>query len=208
MYIPKIYRIEDIEVIEDFIRANGFATIVSPAESHPIATHIPLDLQKDGHGNRLLTGHVSKGNPHWKQLERNPKILAIFLSNIHSYISSSWYNHPNVPTWNYMSVHASGTVSLLEGDQLRESLKRLTNKYEKNSEHPVSFETLPPPVQRQINGVVGLEIRVEKLECAFKLSQNRSREDLENIISHLKLKEGAGSRLMAEVMEKEILSHE
>jgi transcriptional regulator len=208
MYIPNIYQIEDAAVIENFIRANGFATIVSPTNTYPVATHIPLDLQIDEQGNRLLWGHVSKGNPHWKQLEHTPQVLAIFLSEVHSYISSSWYNHPNVPTWNYMSVHASGTASILEGENLRKSLSRLTKKYEKDSEEPVSFESMPPSVQRQINGVVGLEIRIEKFECAFKLSQNRNREDLESIISHLKLKDDAGSRLMAQIMEKEILNNE
>ncbi len=134
--------------------------------------------------------------------------MAIFLSEVHSYISSSWYNHPNVPTWNYMSVHASGTASLLDGENLWKSLSRLTKKYEKDSQEPVSLESMPPSVQRQINGVVGLEIRVEKFECAFKLSQNRNKEDLESIISHLKLKDDSGSRLMAQIMEKEILNDE
>jgi len=208
MYIPKIYQIKDAAIIENFIRANGFATIVSPSDTHPIATHIPLDLQIDEQGEPLLWGHVSKRNPHWKQLENTPKILAIFLSEVHSYISSSWYNHPNVPTWNYMSVHASGTASLLDGENLWKSLSRLTKKYEKDSQEPVSLESMPPSVQRQINGVVGLEIRVEKFECAFKLSQNRNKEDLESIISHLKLKDDSGSRLMAQIMEKEILNDE
>jgi transcriptional regulator len=205
MHIPKIYRIEDQEIIKDFIRQNGFATIVSSVHSCPVATHIPLDLQQNGSGDQVLWGHVSKGNPQWKEFVKNPKVLAIFLSHIHAYISSSWYNHPNVPTWNYMSVHVTGTVSLLEGEKLWDSVRKLTDKYEKDSEQPVSLDRLPEQVQRQMNGLVGFEIKIQKMDCAFKLSQNRNREDLENIISQLNLREDASSKLMAEVMQEKVI---
>lgn len=206
MYIPKIYRIEDNVVIEEFIRQNGFATIISSTNSHPAATHIPLDLQVNETGEKALWGHMSKGNPHWKKFEKNPKVLAVFMSHIHSYISSSWYNHPNVPTWNYMSVHVTGEISHIEGEKLWESVRRLTNKYEKDSEHPVSLDTLPASAQKQMNGIVGFEIKIETMACAFKLSQNRNVEDLKNIIHQLHMKEDITSKLMAEVIENKVLS--
>lgn len=205
MYIPKIYRIEGHEVIEEFISKNGFATIVSPTNSYPIATHIPLEMQENEAGEKVLWGHVSKGNPHWKELEKNPKVLAVFLSHIHAYISSSWYTHPNVPTWNYMSVHVTGTVSLLEGEKLWDSVRKLTDKYEKDSEHPVALDTMPESAKKQINGIVGFEIRIDNVECAFKLSQNRNEEDLRNIIRQLNLREDVSSKLMAEVMNEQVL---
>lgn len=207
MYIPGIYRIKDHKVVEEFIRQNGFATIVSPGDLYPVATHIPLDLQVNEKGEQVLWGHVSKGNPQWKQFEMNPHVLAVFLSHIHSYISSSWYNHPNVPTWNYMSVQVTGTVSFLEGEKLWVSVGKLTDKYEAESDKPVSLNSLPPSVQKHLNGLVGFEIKIENMECAFKLSQNRNEEDLRNIINRLNMKDDISSKLMAVVMEKNVLSH-
>lgn len=201
MYIPKIYKIEDREIIEEFIRKNGFATIISSTDS----THVPLDLQVNENGDSVLWGHVSKGNTQWKIFESNPDILAVFLSPVHSYISSSWYNQPNVPTWNYMSVQVSGKAEIIRGDKLWDSLRKLTDKYEKESENPVSLDTMPESVQKQMNGLVGFEITIENMECAFKLSQNRNEEDLLNIIRQLNMKEGINSKLMAEIMEEKVL---
>jgi len=202
MYIPKIYRVIDQKIIKEFIHQNGFATIISSTNSYPIATHIPLDLQQNENGDHVLWGHVSKGNPHWEEFRKNPKVLAIFLSHIHAYISSSWYNHPNVPTWNYMSAHVTGTVSLLEGEKLWDSVRKLTDKYEKDSKNPVSLDRLPKQVQKQMNGLIGFEIKIQKMECAFKLSQNRNIEDLKTIIHQLNKKGDIISKLMAQEMEK------
>jgi transcriptional regulator len=207
MYIPKIYRIEDSEVIDEFIRQNGFATIISSTNPNHVATHIPLDLQENETGENVLWGHVSKGNPHWEIFKNNPHVLAIFLSNIHSYISSSWYNHPNAPTWNYMCTHVTGTVSLLKGEKLWKSVQKLTDKYENESENPVSLDTLPKSVQHQMNGLVGFEIKIKNIECVFKLSQNRNVEELGNIIRQLNLRKEISAKLMAEVMQEYVLKN-
>lgn len=206
MFIPKLFRVEDPEIMKEFIRKNGFATIISSTEASPAATHIPLDLQTNKNGDPLLWGHVSKGNPHWKIIRSNPDVLAVFMSPVHTYISSSWYREPNAPTWNYMSVHVTGRAEILEGEKLWESVRRLTDKYEKGEKTPVSLDSLPPSVQKQMNGLVGFEIRISKMECAFKLSQNRSEKDLRNIIKQLNLRDDISSKLMAEVMQQEVLS--
>src|SRR5688572_1762258 len=201
MYIPHQYEITDSLLIEQFIKENGFATIISSGSEFPIATHIPLELEKNENGEKVLWGHISKANPQWKLFEKHENVLVIFLSSIHHYISSSWYNHPNVPTWNYMSVHVSGKIKLIEGEKLWESVRRLTNKYEKNSAHPVSLDKLPKEVQKQMNALVGFEISIKKMEAAFKLSQNRNKEDFENIIKQLNLSADLNGKLMAEVMK-------
>ncbi|MBK8788127.1 MAG: FMN-binding negative transcriptional regulator [Chitinophagaceae bacterium] len=148
---------------------------------------------------------MSKANPQWKDFENDENVLVIFLSPVHSYISSSWYNHPNAPTWNYLSVHITGKLKIIEGEKLWETVRRLTNRYEQKSEHPVSLDTLPESVQKQMNGIVGFEIRIDKVEAAFKLSQNRNDEDFENIVKQLRLSNELSSRLMADVMERERL---
>ncbi len=200
MYAPKHFAVTDRSVLERFIRENGFASLVTAGADFPVASHIPVNLDHNEQGDLVLQGHLSKANPQWQQLQANPSVLVIFLSSIHSYISSSWYAKPNVPTWNYMSVQVSGRARLIEGEALWKSLSRLTDKYEQGSAHPVTLAGLPPEVQKQINGIVGFEISIEKIEGAFKLSQNRTAEDFSHIIQELR-SAGEESRMMADAME-------
>lgn len=202
MHTPRLYKITDTNTIEQFIHENGFATLICKGSEFPVGTHIPIELEVNEHGENVLWGHVSKGNPQWRLFEESPKVLVIFLSHVHSYISSSWYDHPNVPTWNYMSVHVRGRIKIIEGQKLWESIRRLTDKYEQGSQNPVSLDTLPESVKKQINGVVGFEICIEETDAAFKLSQNRNEEDYKNIIKELRLSDVLQAKLMADVMEK------
>jgi transcriptional regulator len=203
MHVPKIFKVTDNNIIEQFIRENGFATLITKGSEFPTGTHIPIELEVNSKGEKVLWGHMSRANPQWKEFEHAPEVLVIFLSHVHSYISSSWYNHPNAPTWNYLSVHVSGRLKILEGDTLWESVRRLTNRYEKESARPVSLDTLPESVQKQMNGLVGFEISIKKIEAAFKLSQNRSDEDFNNIIKELRLSKNLSAQLMADIMERQ-----
>lgn len=205
MHIPKLFEITENTIIEQFIKENGFETLISKGSDFPDGTHIPIEIETNENGEKVLWGHVSKANPQWKEFETSPNVLVIFLSNVHHYISSPWYNHPNAPTWNYLSVHVSGKLKILEGEKLWESIRRLTDKYEKNSANPVSLDTLPEAVQKQMNGIVGFEISIEKIEAAFKLSQNRNDEDFKNIVNELRLSKQLSASLMADVMEREVI---
>ncbi len=203
MHIPILFEITDPQVIDRFIKENGLGTLISKGTDFPVATHIPIELEVNENGEKVLWGHISKTNPQWQEFERSPNVLVIFLSPVHHYISSSWYDHPNVPTWNYLSVHISGKIRLIEGEKLWESVRRLTNKYEHKSTNPVSLDTLPDSVQKQMNGIVGFEIRIDKTEAAFKLSQNRNENDFRNIIKQLRLSNDLSANLMADVMERQ-----
>lgn len=205
MHIPKLFEITDITIIEKFVKENGLATLITKGSDFPVGTHIPIDLEMNENGNKVLWGHISKANPQWKEFEKDENVLVIFLSPVHSYISSSWYNHPNAPTWNYLSVHITGKLKIIEGEKLWESVRRLTNRYEQISKKPVSLDTLPVSVQKQMNGIVGFEISIDKIEAAFKLSQNRNDEDFENIVKQLRLSNELSARLMADIMERERL---
>lgn len=203
MYIPKMFEVADHTIIEQFIKENGLATLISAGANYPAGTHLPVELEINERGEKVLWGHISKANPQWKDFEKSPNVLVIFLSPVNHYISSSWYSHPNAPTWNYLSVHISGKLKIIEGEKLWESVRRLTNRYEQKSENPVSLDTLPKSVQRQMNGIVGFEISIDKTEAAFKLSQNRNEEDFRNIIKELRLSNELSASLMANVMERQ-----
>lgn len=201
MHVPKYFEVKDRNVIGQFIKENSFATLITKGSDYPVGTHIPMELELNENGEQVLWGHISKANPQWQDFEKDPRVLVVFLSHIHHYISSSWYNHPNVPTWNYLSVHISGRLRLLEGDVLWESLRRLTDKYEQYSRNPVSLDSLPESVQKQVNGIVGFEISIDRIDAAFKLSQNRNEEDFNNILQELRSRNDSLGRMMAELME-------
>lgn len=203
MYIPKQFKEEDQKEIEALVREFGFAILVSVKDNLPIATHIPLELQKDENGNWLLHGHVARANPQWKNFESNSDVLVIF-SGPHAYVSPSWYTQKNVPTWNYRAVHAYGKVRIVVADELQNMLKKLMARYENaHAENHQSYEEIPyKTLEVDLRSVVGFEIKVECIEATRKLSQNMDAESHENIIEQLKKSDAYDSRHLAEDMEK------
>ena len=202
MYIPKLYRNNDLPEIEKFLRKNSFATLVSLHEEKHWATHLPLELEVNEQNQKVLWGHLSRANPQWKSFAENGEVMAIFLGP-HTYISPSWYDHVNVPTWNYIAVHVYGKVKITEGEELHRALKRLVEKYEVISQKPVSVETMPEEyVKKEMKGIVGLEISIDKMEGKWKLSQNRDDENFNNIISELEQLNDMNAKLVAGEMRK------
>ena len=200
MYSPKYFKPKSIEQVETFIKENGFAILMSVHKERPIATHIPLVLEKRN-DKSYLVGHISKGNQQWKSLAKQETVLAVF-SNPHSYVSSSWYGHENVPTWNYIAVHVYGKARLIVGEELFLSLKKLTDKYEANSENPVRVESLSKEIIKTgMRGIVGFEIEVKDIEANFKLSQNRNTEDYQNVIKMLENSTDVRSKEIAQAMK-------
>ena len=182
MYIPKYYRVEDRETILAFLRQNNFPAIVSFDGEKPIATHAVVEVTEDENGKMSIYSHISRANPQWKTFG-SQEIMLIF-QGAHTYISPTWYNHVNVPTWNYMMIHVYGKARILQGDELVELLSRLVRNHEANSQY--RLESLPQDfVQKEIKGVVGCAIDVTSIDAGYKLSQNRNDEDHVNIIREL-----------------------
>lgn len=184
MYVPPIFGNNDATEIRKFVDANSFAVLVSTHQSVLTATHLPLKWTTNQAGENVLQGHVAKANVQWKEIENVP-VLAIF-SGPHAYISSSWYNHENVPTWNYVAVHISGKARIIEGEELKESLKKLVDTYEATSKNPISVEGFSEGFyEKNIRGLVGFEIKIENVTAAHKLSQNRDKENHQLIVDAL-----------------------
>ncbi len=197
MYTAAYAKNENEEDRRDFIRKNGFGIVVSTVEGKLWATHIPLMLE----GNKLH-GHISRGNKQWRELPQNEEVLVIF-QGAHTYVSSSWYDHENVPSWNYEAVHVYGKVRMLSDEELLESLRQLTNKYEKDSVHPVSVDTMSPKfLHTEMRGTIGFEIAIDRMEASFKLSQNRDEKNHRNIISELEKRGDENSVGIANEMRK------
>jgi transcriptional regulator len=199
MYTAKINRNENTGELHEFIQANGFAILVSNVEGKPWATHLPLLLSCD---KKKLFGHVAKGNKQWKEWNADTEVLSIF-QGPHAYISSSWYDHENVSTWNYLAVHVCGKLKIQTEQELLNSLKELTDKYEKQSEKPVSVDRMSPQfVKKEMLGIVGFEIEILTMEATYKLSQNRDAKNHEVIVNELEKRNDPGSTAIAMEMKK------
>jgi len=203
MHIPSYYKNENLEEVKNFLIENSFGILINKTNGKLTGTHIPMELDKDENGDDILVGHISKSNPQWGNFNENGEILAIF-NGPHAYISSSWYGKENVPTWNYIAVHIYGKIKIIEGDELLDSLKKLVNKYEMNSENPISVEKMSSRTLKQINGIVGFSIRINEIQAAYKLSQNRNESDYHNIVDKLENIENPTTNEVAKEMKKSI----
>ncbi|MFC4817320.1 FMN-binding negative transcriptional regulator [Flavobacterium sp. GCM10023249] len=201
MYIPDLYLNENQVEIEQFLNENGFAILVNQTNGKLWGTHTPLFLETTSKGNKILGGHISKANPQAENFTEGDEVLAIF-SGPHTYISSSWYDHENVPTWNYIAVHVYGKLRLLNYEESVASLAKLVNKYEKNQENPVKVEELSETTMLQARGILAFEIDITDLQAVKKMSQNRDDKNYKNIITHLEKSNKTDDRQVAEEMRK------
>jgi transcriptional regulator len=202
MYIPKSYKNENLSEVKQFIQSNSFGILVSQNNGKSIATHIPLELSKNKLGKDIIQGHVAKANSHWHLFKNNSEVLAIF-TGPHGYISSSWYDFEEVPTWNYIAVHVYGVIKIIEGEELYNSLKQLVDKYESTSKNPIKIEELSKKTMRQIHGIVGFEIEITDIQAAYKLSQTYNDKNHQNIISELESSKKLSDKNIADAMKTE-----
>ncbi|NKI27193.1 FMN-binding negative transcriptional regulator [Arenibacter sp. 6A1] len=199
MYTPSHYKNTNLAEVKEFLKQNSFGILVNQLEGRPWATHIPLELSVDKDGNDILVGHVSKANPQWKSFKDQGEVLAIF-NGPHSYISSSWYQDEEVPTWNYVAVHVYGIVKILSEAEVLASLHQLVEKHEKVAKNPISLHHMSAETMNQVQGIVGFQIAITEIQATYKLSQTRS-QDHANIIDELQHQEHSGAREIAEMMK-------
>lgn len=199
MFIPEHYQNNDIKDIHNFLKENSFGILINTIEGKPWGTHIPLELSKNSDNKDVLVGHIAKANLQSKNLVDGDEVLCIF-NGPHSYISSSWYQHEEVPTWNYIAVHVYGTVKIQTSEELLTALHDLVDKYEQQSEHPISLNDMSKKTMRQVNGIIGFVIEINDIQAVNKLSQGRS-HDHPKIISELE-KQGSSETAVAEEMKK------
>lgn len=190
----------DKVIVKQFVIDNPFGVIVSTNNGRPIATHIPFEFEEID-GKWFLEGHISKANKQWRVFNSDTDVLCIFQSE-HAYVSSSWYSFLEVPTWNYMAAHLYGKVHVLNEADLFVSLNKMVRHYEHGRPNAFKMEQFDNEAMRKkMRGIVGFRIEVSDFEANFKLSQNRSDKDYQNIISQLKNEGDAQSVAIAKAME-------
>jgi transcriptional regulator len=173
MYVPDHFREDRSDVLREAVQRIGFATLVTQGLE---ANHLPMLLE-----NNVLRGHVARANPVWKQ--GTGEALAIFLGP-HAYVSPNWYpskaeTGKAVPTWNYLTVHARGTINWVQdADWLRAHVGALSATHEAGRKNPWAISDAPASyVDGLLRAIVGFELTIIKLEGKWKLSQNRDAAD-------------------------------
>ena len=200
MYTPSFNSFANRQEIIAFMQRYSFATIVTQINGLPVATHLPFLVKQ--HGDKLfLQAHFAKANPQWKEIEGNTSL--VIFTEPHAYISPDNYEKvENVPTWNYIAVHAYGKALILDSvEQKTELLKHTINAFE--SAYLDQWDVLPEQYRlKMMNGIVAFEIEVIDLQAKKKLSQNRSEKEIENIIHSLEKSTDTNEREIAAYMSK------
>jgi transcriptional regulator len=201
MYIPSIHKCKNAEDAITYIKNNSFASLVACSGGKLSCVHLPL-LYSKKEGKEFLSGHIALANDLKDALYNKEDLMAIF-SEHHSYISSSWYDHVNVPTWNYIAVHIYGRPRVLMHEELLDSINDMVSVYEASSSKPFHTSQMSrEELHAHLKGLVGFEIEIDKVEAAWKLSQNRNDKNYYEIIRRLRERNDGLSSYIANEMEK------
>lgn len=185
MYVPEAFRLNDPQRIAEVMRTFDFALLVTAPDGIPQASHLPFLYDPSAGEHGTLLAHMARPNPQWRDFEKlaaaGREALVIF-QGPHGYISPTWYGEgpPNVPTWNYVAVHAYGIPKVIEDPEaVRALLDRLVGVQEAGYDPAWSTAGLTEKYMAGMQrGLVAFEIPVSRLEAKAKLSQNKTAAQL------------------------------
>ncbi|MBI3897148.1 MAG: FMN-binding negative transcriptional regulator [Gammaproteobacteria bacterium] len=206
MYIPKQFEQPKVEVMHELIRARPLATLVTLSSNGLNANHIPLHLFPEPSPFGTLQGHVARANPVWADFASNVETLAIF-HGPDTYITPSWYATKKetgkvVPTWNYVVVHAYGSLRVVDDAAwLRDRLEALTAHNEASFPKPWKVTDAPHEyTEKLIGSIVGIEIVITKLCGKWKVSQNQPTQNQATVVQGLEASGTEESSVMAKLV--------
>ncbi len=205
MYKPTHFKEKDFNRILEFIHNHPFAFLTgSFNDGKQVATQVPF-LLETRNGEHFIQAHLMRNTDHHKAFSENPNALVVF-SGPHTYVSATWYSTKNVgSTWNYMSVHVEGEIRFMSDDELIQFMKKLSLRFEDNNDNsPTFFNNLDEGYKsRMMPAIVGIELKLYKVDNIFKLSQNKDEESYRKIIYELEKQDGDAIKI-AEEMKKRL----
>lgn len=205
MYLPPLFAEHRVEILHEALRRSGLVTLVTGGPAGLDANHVPLLLEPEPAPLGRLVGHVARANPLWTAVPPGAPALAVALGP-DAYVTPSWYPTKRetgrvVPTWNYVAVHAHGTLRFFEDrERLRDVVARLTEREERGRAEPWRVDDAPAEyVDAMLAAVVGVELAITRLEGKWKTSQNRSAPDRHGVVDGLAAE---GDSAMAELVRR------
>ncbi len=213
MYQPPHFREDRLEVQHALMRAHPLGLLISSGAGGLMANPVPFVLHADASERGTLRCHLSRANPHWRELGAVEECLVVF-QGPQEYITPSWYETKRqtgkvVPTWNYATVHAWGQPRVIEDTEwLRKNVEALTRAHEDTRAAPWAVNDAPPEfLAAQLRGIVGVEIPIARIEGKWKVSQNRIDADRAGVISGLR-GQGKASEPMAQLVAERLKPRE
>jgi transcriptional regulator len=190
MYLPKHFGVGDADT-EELLTGIRTADLVTASADGLYATFLPLIYDADAGRSGALLGHVARKNDHWR-LEPAGESLVI-AHGPDAYITPDWYaskrEHARVvPTWNYLIVHIYGELVVHDDVVWLERVVRLlTDRHEAARSDPWNVDDAPRDyTEGQLRAIVGVELRINRIEAKAKLGQNRSAADIDGVIEGLR----------------------
>ena len=199
MYIPKHHSGKNQKESISFMKRFNFGTIITSINNIPVATHLPFVISEKNNIIKI-TSHFAKSNPQWEHIETKESL--IIFSEPHAYISPTNYEKKeNVPTWNYISVHAYGKAKVIkEQGKVIDILEQMINDFEPS--YLKQWNILSNDYKSKMSkGIVAFEFFVSKLESKEKLSQNKIEKERKSIIKLLSKSDKTNEKLISEYMQ-------
>jgi transcriptional regulator len=219
VYLPKHFTARDAAEVEAFVDSAAAADLVTFDGTKPVASLIPVLWDRSGAaeaergrarsagagetGLGRILGHLALANPQWRSVGPGTVALAI-VHGPQAYVSPSWYpstarHGKMVPTWNYVSVHFTGPLTIhRDAEWLRDVVTRLTARHEAGRPHAWQVTDAPPEfIDSQLKAIVGVELTIATVEAKEKLSQNRNAEDRAGALAGLRGEPGPGPAAIA-----------
>ena len=197
MYVPASFAMSEPDV-RALLAGHGAADLVTSTSQGLLATMLPFVHEPDAGEHGALLGHVARNNPQWREAAEGEALVIV--RGADAYVSPSWYaskaEHGRVvPTWNYLTAHVYGRLVVHDDAAWVEALvRRLTEQREAALPHPWSVDDAPPAVVAgQLRAIVGVELRITRIEAKAKLSPNRPAADVDGVVAGL----AAGGELEA-----------
>lgn len=185
MYIPADFNESRIEVLHSQIVQHPFGTLITHGKSGLDANHIPFELESNEGELGMLRAHVARANPVWQDIATGDEVLVVFRAG-DAYISPNWYPskhefHRQVPTWNYIVVHAYGRVTIHDDEKyVRGVVARLTRTHEASQPRPWKMSDAPSDyLETMLKAIVGLQIDITRLVGKSKLGQHKEARDIQ-----------------------------
>jgi transcriptional regulator len=203
LYTPSHFAAGEPAPVVRLLRDHPFATLVTPGVPEPFISHLPLLLMPDREPHGTLIGHFARANPHWRRAAGTESI-AVF-HGPHAYVSPSWYSQPErmVPTWNYATVHAHGTLEIVtDPTETRGLLEALIQRFEGSRPEPWQFRMPERERDAMVSAIVAFRMPLREVSAKFKFSQNRSALDRARVAGALRSEGYDGAVALAEWMER------
>jgi len=204
MYKFSYFQEADENKVIAFMQANAFAMITGMGEDYPVVTQIPLSVEVKKNGLELK-GHLMKNTDHHKAFLKNDRVMVVF-TGPHCYVSARWYNDPQTAsTWNYMTVQVKGKIIFTDEAGTMEAIEAVTNYYEE-PESPAAFKNIPKEyTNKLVKAITGFYIEVDSMDHVFKLSQNKTSDEQQQIIDELMKQEDYNAVAIAAAMKSRMM---